>query len=49
MPNHSTTINLIILQKVAMELSKRMGLNLDKDFRPNHPGGAIGALLSHEK
>ena len=48
-PNHSTTINLIILQKVAMELSKRMGLNLDKDFRPNHPGGAIGALLSHEE
>ena len=44
-PNHSTTINLIILQKVAMELAKRMKLDLQKDFKPNHPGGAIGASL----
>ena len=44
-PNHSTTLNLIVLQKLAMELSKRMELELEKDFKPNHPGGAIGALL----
>lgn len=48
-PNHSTTLNLIVLQKVAMELSKRMGLEMEKDFKPNHPGGAIGEKLSHEK
>lgn len=47
-PNNSTTVNLILLQTVAIELSKRMGLTLEKDFKPNHPGGAIGARLSHE-
>jgi D-arabinose 5-phosphate isomerase GutQ len=44
-PNHSTTLNLIVLQKVAIELSKRMNLELETDFKPNHPGGAIGAAL----
>ncbi len=44
-PNHSTTLNLIILQKVAIELSKRLNLDLEKDFKPNHPGGAIGETL----
>lgn len=47
MPNNSTTLFLIILQKLAMELAKRMNLTLD-DFKKNHPGGAIGAKLSHE-
>lgn len=47
MPNNSTTLNLIVLQKVAIELSRRMGLSLEKDFKPNHPGGAIGAMLKH--
>ncbi len=46
-PNNSTTLNLIVLQTVAIELSKRMGLTLEGDFKPNHPGGAIGAQLSH--
>lgn len=46
-PNNSTTINLIILQTVAIELSKRLGLDLVKDFKPNHPGGAIGAELKY--
>ncbi len=46
-PNNSTTLNLIVLQTVAIELSKRMGLSLERDFKPNHPGGAIGAQLSH--
>lgn len=44
-PNHSTTLNLIVLQKVAIELSKRMNLDLQRDFKPNHPGGAIGETL----
>lgn len=47
-PNNSTTINLIVLQTIAIELSKRLGLTLENDFKPNHPGGAIGAKLSHE-
>ena len=47
-PNNSTTLNLIVLQKIAIELSKRMHLSLEKDFKPNHPGGAIGILLNHE-
>lgn len=44
-PNNSTTINLIVLQELAIELSRRFGLNIEKDFKPNHPGGAIGAKL----
>ena len=47
MPNNSTTINLLILQEVAIELSRRLGLELEKDFKPNHPGGAIGEALNH--
>ena len=45
MPNNSTTINLIVLQGIAIELGKRMGITLD-DFKKNHPGGGIGARLS---
>ena len=44
MPNHSTILNLIILQSLAMELAKRMGIRLE-DFKENHPGGAIGEKL----
>ncbi len=47
-PNNSTTANLIVLQTIAIEMSKRLGLDLEKDFKPNHPGGAIGEKLSHE-
>ena len=47
-PNNSTTINLLILQNVAIELSRRLNLSLEDDFKPNHPGGAIGAHLRHE-
>lgn len=46
-PNNSTTINLIILQTVAIELSRRLGLDLVKDFKPNHPGGKIGVELAY--
>ena len=44
-PNNSTTVYLIILQGIAVEIGKRMGVTLD-DFRVNHPGGGIGARLS---
>lgn len=45
-PNNSTTLNLIVLQTVAIELSRRMRLSLENDFAPNHPGGAIGKRLA---
>lgn len=48
-PNNSTILNLIILQELAIELSRRFNLQLEKDFKPNHPGGAIGASLRDEK
>lgn len=48
MPNNSTTINLIVLQTLAMELARRLDLDLERDFKPNHPGGAIGATLRRE-
>ncbi len=44
-PNNSTTVYLIILQGIALEVGKRLGISLD-DFRVNHPGGGIGARLS---
>lgn len=44
-PNNSTTINLIVLQSIAMRLTELFKLDLNKDFKPNHPGGAIGATL----
>ncbi|MXP76796.1 SIS domain-containing protein [Lachnospiraceae bacterium WCA-9-b2] len=47
-PNNSTTLNLIVLQTVAVELSRRLRLDLERDFKPNHPGGAIGERLNHE-
>lgn len=46
MPNNSTTINLIVLQGLAMMIAKRLGLDLAQ-FKRNHPGGHIGAML-HE-
>lgn len=47
MPNNSTSVYLIILQGMAIEIGKRMGITLD-DFRINHPGGGIGAKLRGE-
>ena len=46
MPNHSTVLNLIVLQTLAMRLAKEMNIKLT-DFKPNHPGGAIVQKL-HE-
>ena len=44
MPNNSTTVNLIVLQGLAMSLAKEMGITL-ADFKKNHPGGHIGVEL----
>ena len=46
-PNNSTTVYLILLQGIALEIGKRMGLTLE-DFKVNHPGGGIGAKLRGE-
>ena len=48
MPNNSTTINLIVLQGLAMQIAFTLGLTLD-DFKRNHPGGAIGMQLNYRK
>lgn len=44
-PNNSTTVYLMVLQGIAIEVGKRLGITLD-DFKVNHPGGGIGARLS---
>ena len=43
-PNNSTTVNLIVLQGLAMEITKRRGVALG-EFKKNHPGGHIGVQL----
>lgn len=45
MPNNSTTINLILLQGLAMQIAKKRGLKIE-DFKRNHPGGHIGTVLA---
>lgn len=46
-PNNSTTLNLIVLQAVAMSLAEKFNLTLS-EFKQNHPGGAIGVQLSNK-
>lgn len=46
-PNNSTTLNLIVLQMLAVRLSEVLDVRLE-DFRANHPGGHIGELLRNE-
>ncbi|MDY0236839.1 MAG: SIS domain-containing protein [Gudongella sp.] len=43
-PNNSTTINLIVLQNLAISICYIMGITLDM-FKENHPGGHIGVQL----
>ena len=43
-PNYSTILNLIILQELAMCLSKELDIPLEV-FKQNHPGGHIGMML----
>ena len=45
-PNNSTTVNLIVLQGLALNLAERMGISLE-EFKMNHPGGAIGEQLKN--
>jgi arabinose-5-phosphate isomerase len=47
-PNNSTTVYLIVLQGIALEIGKRLGITLE-DFKVNHPGGGIGARLAGGK
>lgn len=44
MPNNSTTMNLIVLQGLAMMIAKKMDLSVEQ-FKKNHPGGHIGEAL----
>lgn len=44
MPNNSTTMNLIVLQALAMMVAKEMKLEIGQ-FKRNHPGGHIGEVL----
>lgn len=46
MPNNSTTLNLIILQALVMQIAERLDLQLE-DFKRNHPGGYIGEVLKN--
>lgn len=47
MPNNSTTINLIVLQGLVMQIARRRGVKLE-DFKRNHPGGYIGVVLAEK-
>ena len=42
-PNNSTAACLILLQAMATQVQKHLGLDLHKDFLEHHPGGNIGA------
>lgn len=44
MPNNSTTVNLIMLQGLAMMVANKMNLEIGQ-FKRNHPGGQIGRRL----
>ena len=46
LPNNSTTLNLIVLQTIAIEVARRLKVDLEANFKPNHPGGAIGRKLN---
>ncbi len=47
MPNNSSTLNLIVLQGLAMQVAKKMELPIEQ-FKRNHPGGHIGEILKDE-
>lgn len=47
MPNNSTTVNLIILQGLAMMVARELEVSLEQ-FKRNHPGEAIGQDLKGE-
>jgi len=45
--NHSTLLNLVVLQELAMQLIKKLEVGIDV-LRRNHPGGAVGVKLERE-
>ena len=45
MPNNSSTLNLIILQGLAMQIAKQREIDISQ-FKRNHPGGHIGEILN---
>lgn len=47
MPNNSTTLNLIVLQGLAMQIASERHMDIEQ-FRRNHPGGHIGKVLNEE-
>lgn len=47
MPNNSTTLNLIILQGLAMMIAQKKEIKIEQ-FKRNHPGGHIGEILNSE-
>ena len=47
-PNNSSSVYLILLQGLALQLADKLGITL-LDFKKNHPGGAIGARLKDAK
>ena len=47
-PNNSTTLNLIVLQGLAMQIAKARNIDIS-EFKRNHPGGHIGKILSERQ
>lgn len=47
MPNNSSTMNLIVLQGLAMMVANEMKLDIEQ-FKRNHPGGHIGEVLANK-
>lgn len=45
LPNHSTVLNLIVLQELAMQIAQERSVSLEALWL-NHPGGNIGEILS---
>ncbi len=43
-PNNSSSVYLIVLQGLALQLADKLNISLS-DFKVNHPGGAIGDKL----
>lgn len=43
-PNNSSTLNLLVLQELAMQLAKKRNIPIEV-FKRNHPGGHIGEIL----
>lgn len=48
MPNNSTTINLMVLQGLVMQIAKERRIRIDA-FKRNHPGGHIGEVLKEDR